>query len=216
MEYLLRGDDMNREDKIYDHLYGNIPNDQMGRIKHILGKRFDNEKFNKYVESEARKIKRIKWKKLNFTMWKVVKPSPRPRFSRRGRYTRAYVPGAREAGDWFSQFAEENDLPFIDTPCKLNMKIYSKTPTGFNMKNKLLAELGIIRPWKNTGDFDNYAKGIADAIQHGMLANDCLVIESTQELFYSIKPHAEIEIIYMEKWPEYESVSKNKYRIRKD
>jgi len=36
-----------------------------------------------------------------------------------------------------------------------------------------------------------------------MLADDCLVVESTQKLYYSIKPHADIEIVYMNKFPEY-------------
>lgn len=194
---------MRKEDTLYEQLYGDIPNDQLGRISYILGKRVNNKKYNDMIAREARRIKRIKTKKITFTMWKVVKPSQRPRFNHRGAYIRTYVPHARENGDWFAEFCKENNLPFIDTPCTLNMTIYEKTPSSFSMKNKVLAELGVIRPWKRTGDFDNYAKGIADAIQHGMLADDCLVIESTQKLFYSVKPHAEIELIYLEKWPEY-------------
>lgn len=194
---------MRREDILYDQLFGNIPNDQNKRIAYILGKKATNVPFNEMIVKEAKKIKRIKTTKIEFTMWKIVKPSQRPRANRRGGYIRMYVPGARDAGDWFQEFAVENNLPFIDTPCKLNMDIYEKTPSSFSMKNKVLAELGIIRPWKRTGDFDNYAKGIADAIQHGMLKDDCLVIESTQRLYYSIKPHADISIEYMNKFPEY-------------
>lgn len=194
---------MIREDKIYQQEYGHIPDTQMDRIIYILGKRANDEKFNNMIAKEAKRLKRIKTKKINFTMWKVVKPSRRPRANSRGGYIRMYVPGAAEAGNWFEEFAKENDLPFIETPCILDMNIYEKTPSSFSIKNKVLAELGIIRPWKRTGDFDNYAKGIADCIQHGMLKDDCLVIESTQKLYYSIKPHAEISISYMEKFPEY-------------
>lgn len=194
---------MTNEDKLYEALYGDIPLTQIERIEYILGKRKDSEKFNKMIIREGNKIKRIKKHKVEFTMWKVVKPSARPRANTRGGYIRMYVPGAAQAGDWFSKFAKENNLPFIDTPCKLNMEIYEKTPSSFSIKNKVLAELGIIRPWKRTGDFDNYAKGVADAIQHGMLKDDCLVISSSQELFYSIKPHANITIEYWDKFPEY-------------
>lgn len=191
-----------REDILYEKEFGHIPDNQLDRITYILGNKADNKKFNDMIAAEAKKIKRIKTTKLSFTMWKIVKPSQRPRFSRRGTYIKTYVPHAKENGDWFEEFAKENQLPFIDTPCILNMNIYEKTPSSFSIKRKVLAELGLLRPWKRTGDFDNYAKGIADAIQHGMLADDCLVIESTQKLFYSIKPHAEIEIIYMNKFPE--------------
>lgn len=194
---------MNKEDLLYQKEYGDIPNTQLERIAYILGKKANNESFNKLIAREARKIKRIKTTKITFTMWKVVKPSRRPRANTTSGFVRMYVPGAKEAGDWFQQFCQENDLPFIETPCTLNMTIYEKTPSSFSIKNKVLAELGIIRPWKRTGDFDNYAKGIADCIQHGMLADDCLVISSRQELFYSIKPHADIEIIYMNEFPKY-------------
>ena len=192
-----------REDIMYEQEYGHIPNDQLDRITYILGKKADNKKFNDMITTEAKKIKRIKSTRVKFTMWKIVKPSRRPRANTQRGYVHMYVPGAKEAGDWFEEFCKENNLPFIDTPCVLNMTIYEKTPSSFSIKNKVLAELGLIRPWKRTGDFDNYAKGIADCIQHGMLADDCLVIESTQKLFYSIKPHAEVEIIYMNKFPSY-------------
>lgn len=194
---------MRREDKLYEEEYGGIPNDQLGRISHILGKRADNQKFNLHVAKEAKKIKGIKYIKLNFIMWKIVRPSARPRVNTTMGFVHMYVPKAKENGDWFREFALENKLPEIDTPCILNMKIFERTPSSFSMKNKVLAELGSLRPWKRTGDFDNYAKGIADCIQHGMLKDDCLVIESTQKLYYSIKPRAEIEILYMEKFPEY-------------
>ena len=191
-----------REDILYEQEFGNIPNDQLGRIAYIIGKKADNKKFNDMIAKEAKKIKRIKSTKVEFTMWKIVKPSARPRANSRGGYIRMYVPHAKENGDWFQDYAKENNLPYIDTPCTLNIKIYEKTPSSFNIKNKVLAELGLIRPWKRTGDFDNYAKAVADAIQHGMLADDCLVIESHQSLFYSIKPHADIEIIYYDKHPD--------------
>lgn len=194
---------MRREDILYQKEFGNIPDNQLDRIAYILGKRSNNKKFNDMIASEAKKIKRIKTTTIKFTMWKIVKPSARPRANSRGGYIRMYVPHAKENGDWFKEFAKENNLPYINTPCILNMNIYEKTPSSFSIKNKVLAELGLIRPWKRTGDVDNYAKGILDAIQHGMLDDDCLVVESTQKLFYSIKPHADIEIIYMNKFPEY-------------
>lgn len=192
-----------REDILYEQQFGMIPDNQLDRIAYILGKKSNNEKFNKAIAIEAKKIKRIKKKKIEFTMWKIIKPSARPRANTSRGYVHMYVPHAKENGDWFEEFTKENNLPFIDTPCELNMTIYEKTPSSFNIKNKVLAELGLIRPWKRTGDFDNYAKGIADCIQHGMLADDCLVVSSKQELYYSIKPHAKIEIIYMTEWPVY-------------
>jgi len=191
-----------REDKLYEQEFGHIPNDQLDRITYILGKKADNKKFNDMIAAEARKIKRLKTTKLEFTMWKIVRPSARPRFNRRGAYIKTYVPRAKENGDWFEEFAKENNLPFIDTPCTLNITVYEKTPSSFSIKNKVLAELGLIRPWRRTGDFDNYAKSVADSIQHGMLADDCLVIDSTIRIFYSIKPRTDVSVIYYNKHPD--------------
>ncbi len=193
---------MSREDELYRQEFGNIPDTQLDRIVYILGKRAKDEKYNAFIMKEAKRIKKIKTTTIRFTMWRVLKPSARPRANRRGAYIRMYVPRARENGDWFEEFFNKNDLPKIETPCTMNMSIYEKTPTSFSMKNKVLAELGVLRPWKRTGDFDNYAKAIADMVQHGMLKDDCLIIESTQKLFYSIKPHVDVEITFMNKFPE--------------
>jgi Holliday junction resolvase RusA-like endonuclease len=192
---------MNREEKLYMDEFGDIPDDQLDRIKYILGKRFEDDKYNKSIEKIAQDIKRIRFKKLKFTMWKTQRPSARPRATRSQGYLRLYVPRAREDGDWFSEFAKEHRLPYIDTPSILNLNIYVKTPTAFNIKKKVLAELGFIKPWNRTGDIDNFAKAISDAIQHGLLKDDCLIISSTQHLFYSIKPHVDVELLYMEKFP---------------
>lgn len=192
-----------REDNAYTQAYGDIPNTQVERIAYILGKRASNEKFNHQIQLEAKRIKRIKKKTVKFTWYKIVKPSARPRANMRGGYVRMYVPRAAINGQWFEDFYKEHpELPYIDTPCVLDVTIYEKTPSSFSMKQKVIAELGIYRPWKRTGDFDNYAKTVADMMQHGMLEDDCLIVESHVSLKYSIKPRCEVAVTYMEKMPK--------------
>lgn len=202
-----------REDAEYEEKFGKIPNDQLGRIAYILGKRVNDEKLQKEVESKAREIKRIKMKECNFTMWKIVKPSARPRHTDRGGYIQTYVPRARENGAWFEYFFGESDLPWIDTPCTIDIDVYEKTPSMFRRRDAVLAEMGIIRPCKRTGDVDNYAKTILDMIQHGMLAEDALVYKTEINRYYSIKPHADIKIKYMEKWPNLDDKVTGKSKI---
>ena len=187
-------------DKQYEIEFGNIPNSLTERLELILGNKKTNEKFLKDLQKSIKNIKRIKWKTLNLVLWKVIKPQARPRTTTVG-FVHIYVPNAKSYAEWFKKFAKENNFEIITTPCCLNLKIYEKTPSSYSIKNKYLAESGLLRPWKRTGDFDNYAKGIADFIQHGLLADDCLVIDSKIELFYSLKPRVEIEIKWMEKFP---------------
>ena len=201
---------INRE---YELQYGNIPNNQLDRIAYILGNKSNNEKYNQEILKIAARIKRIKWKEISFTLYKVVRPSARPRHTNRGGYIGTYVPHAKENGDWFEVYAYENGFPHIDTPCILDIIVYEKTPDSFSKPDKVLAEMGLINPWKITGDFDNYAKSIADFMQHGLLEDDYLVIKSSQELRYSIKPRCEIVLKYMEKFPD--TKIKTKVKIKK-
>lgn len=192
-----------KEDILYDERFGNIPDKPEDRVAFILGKKSNNKKVLDDILRITKIFKRMKKKTIEFTMWKIVRPSARPRATTRRGYMEMYVPRAAENGEWFENFARENNLPYINTPCELYIEIYEKTPSSFSMRDKVLAELGYIRPWKRTGDFDNYAKTIADSIQHGMLEDDCLIVSSKQDLFYSIKPHAKVKIVYYEKFPKY-------------
>jgi Holliday junction resolvase RusA-like endonuclease len=190
-----------REDNAYRQKYGKIPDDLLERIAYILGNKAKNEKYNLEIQKAIKKIKRIKRHKIQFTLWKVVKPSARPRATMRAGYVQMYVPNAATAGKWFEEYFKQSDLPRIDTPCTLEITIYEQTPSAFNKKQTVLAELGLLRPWKRTGDFDNYAKTIADMLQHGMLVDDCLIISSRVELMYSIKPRCDIVMEYMDEFP---------------
>jgi Holliday junction resolvase RusA-like endonuclease len=69
--------------------------------------------------------------------------------------------------------------------------------------------MGILRPWGNTGDVDNFSKTILDMVQPnekrghiGIMENDCLVYEMNSRKFYSINPRYELRITYMDKVPD--------------
>ena len=191
-----------REDAEYDYKYGQIPNDQLGRVAYILGKKAENEALQNDIEKMSKKLDKMKWDVCKFTMWKIIKPSARPRYSQRGGYIQTYVPRAKENGDWFEQFFWDNELPMVETPCIINIDIYEKTPASFKRRDAVLAEMGFITPWKRTGDVDNYAKAVLDMIQHGMLSDDSLVFETCIRRHYSIKPRTDVEIKYMHEWPD--------------
>lgn len=192
-----------KENELYKAVYGDIPNDPLDIIAHILGNRINNKRLNDDITATAKKIQRMKKSTVEFTMYKVWKPSARPRVNSRGAYMNIYVPHAKENGDWFEDYYKNHpELPKVTTPCEIVIEVYEKTPSSFSIKNKVLAELGVIRPWRRTGDFDNYAKSIADAIQHGMLEDDCLIYDSRVARKYSMKPRAVVKITYFNKHPD--------------
>ncbi len=191
---------MLKEDRLYIEEFGHIPDDVEGRVKYILGKRFDNTKTDEMISKESRKIKRIKWIPFSFTMWKIPIPAARPRVNNSMGYPQIYVPKARQEANWFKEYIKENDVPVISSPCTIDIAVYLKTPTSFNIMKKVLAELGLIRPWSKS-DWDNFAKTVCDQIQHGMLSDDSLIIEGSVKKFYSIKPRIDVSGKYMSQSP---------------
>lgn len=158
------------------------------------------------VERLAGFNKGIKWKTVSFIIPIEPEPSHRPRLCG----NRIYVPGAAKHQRYFDKNIRPklNGL-FINTPCKLNADVYCKTPSSFTQTQKILAEMKILRPWGNIGDVDNFLKTLMDQIQPnehrghvGIMSNDCLVISSNVNKYYSMTPRSEITITYMAKIPD--------------
>lgn len=151
-------------------------------------------------------ITKIKWKTVSFTIPIKPEPSHRPRLCG----YRVYVPGAAKNQSFF----DKNVRPklgglFITTPCKVTAMVYCETPKSFTHTQKILAEMGLLRPWVNTGDVDNFLKSILDQMQPnekrghvGIMANDCLVIDNVTKLYYSMTPRYEVTISYMSNVPD--------------
>ena len=148
----------------------------------------------------------IRWKHVSFIIDDIPHASKRPRLSG----YRVYVPGAAKNATFFNN----NVLPTlqdicISTPCKVKVDYYMPTPESFSKVQKLLAEMKILRPWTNTGDIDNLLKSTFDMIQpnekrghRGIMENDCLIIETHSNKYYSRHPRTEVVISWMGKIPD--------------
>lgn len=148
----------------------------------------------------------IKWKRVKFDIPLIPVPSHRPRLCG----YRVYVPGAAKNQSFFDKHVRPklNGL-FIDTPCKIDVDIFCKTPSSFTKAQTILAEMGVLRPWVNTGDVDNFDKAVYDMLQPnekrghvGIMENDCLIIESHSNKYYSLNPRYEVTITFMEEMPD--------------
>ena len=160
----------------------------------------------KNVSSVLAVFTNTKWKRITFTIPLMPVPSHRPRLCG----YRVYVPGAAKNQSFFDRNVRPklNGL-FIDTPCKIDVDIFCRTPVSFTKTQVILAEMGVLRPWVNTGDVDNFDKAVFDMLQPnekrghvGIMENDCLIIESHSNKYYSRNPRYEITITYMEEIPD--------------
>jgi Holliday junction resolvase RusA-like endonuclease len=150
--------------------------------------------------------KGINWKSVTFTIPTAPVPSHRPRLSN----NRIYVPGAAKNATFFQRHVLPTlDGLMISTPCKVDLRLYIKTPTSFSKIQTCLAEIGLLRPWGRNGDVDNFEKSIYDQIQpnekrghRGILADDSLIIENHTQKFYSVNPRSEVTITWMDSIPQ--------------
>jgi len=180
-------------EKEYNKLYGDIPKYNNERIEYLL--KDTNLKRNKLkVYDEIKRINNIKWKKKSFTLYIIPKATPRPRSGKNGIF---YVKGASDNKKFFKEFIKDKELEIINTPCKIECISYLPISKSMNSVNKILAELGFIRPISKP-DWDNLAKAYCDMIQGYLLEDDALIIEGISKKYYSIKPRVEITLEWME------------------
>jgi len=183
---------MNKLSNEYNRQYSKIPNDLNNRIRYILkGKELDLN----LMKTMDKLNRKIDWKIYSLILYQEPIPCSRPRFTMAGR---VYVPHAAENGKFFEDLLKTIDNPIINTPCKVNVDFYAKTPSSYNINETLMCELKLL-PNLSVKDLDNYIKSILDEVQHGLLSNDNIIISLTANKYYSIKPRIEITFEYMDK-----------------
>lgn len=178
----------------YNDKYQFVPEDDIGRIDYLL-KDTNLRKQKTDLMNEVHRIHNIKWKEFRFTIFLLPKSTPRPRYSPRGQMF--YVKGAGDNKKLFQQAMLHTEFDMITTPMEFYCTSYLPIPSAMNKVDKLLAELGFIRPISKP-DFDNLAKTYADMIQGIIMSDDALIIKGVSEKYYSCKPRIEIKIRYME------------------
>lgn len=179
-------------EKDYQKDYGDIPSDSQGRIEYIL-KNINLKRCKNKVFDIIDNISKIKWNKISYTIYLLPKATPRPR-SGNGVF---YVKGAKDNKKIFEKYINDIDAPFITTSCKFYCSTYYPIPESMNNVEKIVAELGFIRPLSKP-DWDNVAKAYCDMIKGTLLYDDSLIIEGVSKKYYSIKPRIEVIIEYMD------------------
>lgn len=195
---------MKKIENEYNELYGKISKDNLTRVQNFLSETKFNNKNRSLIFTMINKILNIKFKRVDFTIYLVPKATPRPRHNIKK--NTFYVVGAKDNKDIFKYFISNHNLELITTPCKFYCTSYLPIPKSMNNVEKLLAELGLIRPISKP-DWDNVGKTYSDMIQGMLLFDDSLIIEGVSKKFYSLKPRIEISIEYME---EFDSIYNEK------
>lgn len=175
--------------------YGDISRNDLDRFDELLHEIHFNKTNRNFIREEIQRILNIKWKNVSFTIYLIPKATPRPRSSILTHTF--YVSGAKDNKDIFKKFMMKQDIPMITNACKITCLSYFPIPKSMNGLERLLAEMGYIRPISKP-DWDNVAKTYCDMIQDTLLFDDSLIIEGLSKKFYSTKPRIEITLEWME------------------
>lgn len=184
---------MLKMEKDYEEKYGDITEDYEERIDQLLTP-IKTDSRRKILQEEIFRIRNVEWITKNFTIYLLPKATPRPRLGQRGVF---YVKGAKDNKKLFKKFIKDMDVDIITTPTKFTCKSYFPIPSSMNQIEKVLAEIGLIRPISKP-DWDNVGKAYCDMLQGLILYDDSLIVEGVSKKYYSMKPRIEITISYMQ------------------
>ena len=207
-----------------------IPKDYQERINWIIDTyKISDAKLKDIIDTKNKMLQQMYYMpELFVVIYEIPEGSPRPRarfIKSKGNnilanarsnpgFIQVYsITGAADK-KFMQEFKTNSDFNFLEsliyTPCSVKYDAYFKTPSIFNSKEKMLAELGMIRPLSKP-DFDNVEKKYSDMYTGNIWVDDSIVIESNFNKYYSELPRIEITLRYMNmlynKY-QYKSVSK--------
>ena len=207
-----------------------IPKDYQDRINWIIDTyKISDAKLKDIIDTKDKMLQQMYYMpELFVVIYEIPEGSPRPRarfIKSKGNnilanarsnpgFIQVYsITGAADK-KFMQEFKTNSDFDFLEsliyTPCSVKYDAYFKTPSIFNSKEKMLAELGMIRPLSKP-DFDNVEKKYSDMYTGNIWVDDSIVIESNFNKYYSELPRIEITLRYMNmlynKY-QYKSVSK--------
>jgi len=216
--------------EIYNQKFSMIPKDYQERINWIIDTyKISDAKLKDIIDTKDKMLQQMYYMpELFVVIYEIPEGSPRPRarfIKSKGNnilanarsnpgFIQVYsITGAADK-KFMQEFKTNNDFDFLEsliyTPCSVKYDAYFKTPSIFNSKEKMLAELGMIRPLSKP-DFDNVEKKYSDMYTGNIWVDDSIVIESNFNKYYSELPRMEITLRYMNmlynKY-QYKSVSK--------
>jgi hypothetical protein len=202
--------------EIYNQKFSMIPKDYQERINWIIDTyKISDAKLKDIIDTKDKMMQQMYYMpELFVVIYEIPEGSPRPRarfIKSKGNnilanarsnpgFIQVYsITGASDK-KFMQEFKTNSDFDFLEsliyTPCSVKYDAYFKTPSIFNSKEKMLAELGMIRPLSKP-DFDNVEKKYSDMYTGNIWVDDSIVIESNFNKYYSELPRIEITLRYM-------------------
>lgn len=195
----------------YERKYSDIPLDYNERLSWLYDElnitpRDEQDIINKrnYL------ISNLFYYDFNVVLNEVPEGTPRPRFRiTRGNYgsvaatfpgfVRVYSLTGKEDQVYMQRLIGADLIQLdslISTACNIDICTFSETPKQFTKSDKILAEIGLIRPLQKP-DWDNIEKKYSDMFNSNIWLDDTLVVDGAIHKYFSVLPRVEIRIKYL-------------------
>lgn len=203
-----------QKEKEYKEKYSNIPLELESRLNYMCDLYNINEsKMNEILMKRHNMLSNLQYYDLSVVvLYEEPEGTQRSRFRLINRqnfnkealansaFVHVYSPNAKDDHVFMRRLVDEELIALdglINTPCIVEYNAFLKTPNSFNITDKVLAEIGIIRPVMMKPDWDNIGKKYCDMYNHNVWLDDSLVIDGTVRKYYSILPRVEIRLRYL-------------------
>jgi len=132
---------------------------------------------------------------IQFVVYGDPVPKGRPRFFRKGKFVGTYTPKETEIAERDFKFQSIKHKPanLLAGAIVLDVKVFRKMPKSMSKKNRILAEIGSLRPVTKP-DADNYAKLVCDAMNGIFWGDDSQIVKLTVEKLFSERPRIDVTL----------------------
>jgi len=197
----------------YDLKFGHIPIDYKERLEWLYDKlKITEREAYDILNTHRQMCSSLYYHDVNIVLFEIPEGSPRPRVRLINRsnlsnmalsnpnFIHVYSLTGHEDSVFMKRLITEQEFEGLDhiinTPCNVDINAYFKTPSGFNRKDTILAEVGLERPIVKP-DWDNICKKYSDAFNKNVWLDDTLVVDGAIHRYYSVLPRIEIRLKFL-------------------
>lgn len=197
----------------YTAKFGHIPIDYRERLSWLYDKLHITEReAYDILDTHRSMISSLNYYIVNIVLFEIPEGSPRPRMRIVNRqnlsnmalsnsnFIHVYSLTGHEDQVFMKRLLTEQEFEglnqIICTPCDVDINAYLKTPSSYNRKETILAEVGLQRPITKP-DWDNIEKRYSDMFNRNVWLDDTLVIDGAIHRYYSVLPRIEIRLKFL-------------------
>lgn len=197
----------------YTAKFGHIPIDYRERLSWLYDKLHITEReAYDILDIHRSMISSLNYYTVSIVLFEIPEGSPRPRMRIVNRqnlsnmalsnsnFIHVYSLTGHEDQVFMKRLLTEQEFEglnqIICTPCDVDINAYLKTPSSYNRKETILAEVGLQRPITKP-DWDNIEKRYSDMFNRNVWLDDTLVIDGAIHRYYSVLPRIEIRLKFL-------------------